>query len=107
MKPPPAAQRPEARMNTLARTVLLVLSAVAACLSVVASSAIASEPAPTAPMVATVDPTPGLAYEWQAAAADLGPALAISPGSPSVVVGIVDTGAADMPDLVGKVDRRG
>lgn len=90
-------------MNTLARTIVLVSIAVAACLSVVASSAIASGPAP---MVTTVDPTTGLPYEWQYDAADLGPALAISPGSPSVVVGIVDTGAADMPDLVGKVDSR-
>ena len=93
-------------MNALTRTIALVSIAVAACLSVVTSPSLASEPASTAPMVTTVDPTTGLPYEWQYDAADLGPALAISPGSPSVVVGIVDSGAADMPDLVGKVDSR-
>ena len=91
-------------MNALARTIVLV--SIAACLSVATSSAIASGPAATAPMVTTVDPNTGLPYEWQYDAADLGPALAISSGSPSVVVGIIDSGAADMPDLVGKVDSR-
>ena len=38
-------------------------------------------------------------------AADVGPALALSPGSPSVVVGTIDTGAS-VPDIAGKVDSR-
>src|ERR1700755_430734 len=44
--------------------------------------------------------------EWQFDAADVAPALSLSPGSPSVVVGTIDSGAADVPDLVGKVDSR-
>lgn len=44
--------------------------------------------------------------EWQFDAADVAPALSLSPGSPSVVVGTIDSGAADIPDLAGKVDSR-
>ena len=44
--------------------------------------------------------------EWQFDAADVAPALSLSPGSPSVVVGTIDSGAAAVPDLAGKVDSR-
>src|SRR5689334_4759538 len=101
-KPPPAAQRTEARMRKL----LLASAAVAACLLVVTSSAPASGPAAAAPMVTAIDPSTGLPYEWQFDAADVGPALAIAPGSSSVVVGTIDSGAAETPDLAGKVDSR-
>jgi serine protease len=49
---------------------------------------------------------PLLPAEWQFDAADVAPALSLSPGSPSVVVGTIDSGAADVPDLAGKVDSR-
>jgi len=49
---------------------------------------------------------PLLSAEWQFDAADVAPALSLSPGSPSVVVGTIDSGAADVPDLAGKVDSR-
>jgi subtilisin family serine protease len=88
------------------RTTVRIAAAVAACLSVLVSSALASGPAGTAPMVTEVDPSTGVPYEWQFDAADVGPALAISAGSPSVVVGTIDSGAAETPDLAGKVDSR-
>jgi serine protease len=56
------------------------------------------------PLLIAVDPTTALPYEWQFGAANVPAALAISPGSPAVVVGTIDSGAADIPDLAGKVD---
>lgn len=61
---------------------------------------------PAAPLLSSIDPATQLPYEWQFDAADVGPALALSPGSPSVVVGTIDSGAAAVPDLAGKVDSR-
>ena len=76
----------------------------AACL---ASAAIfTSTAAAIPPLLATTDPGTGLSYEWQFDAADVAPALSLSPGSPSVVVGTIDSGAAAIPDLAGKVDSR-
>lgn len=76
--------------------------AVAALLAAIPAVALAAPP----PLLTSVDPATGLPYEWQFGAADVGPALALSPGSPSVVVGTIDTGAASIPDLAGKVDSR-
>jgi len=59
-----------------------------------------------APLLGALDPTTGLPYEWQFAAANVGTALDLSPGSASVVVGTIDSGTADVPDLLGKVDSR-
>src|SRR3954451_6136095 len=60
----------------------------------------------TDPLLVQIDPTTERPYEWQFAAANVGPALEISAGSASVVVGTIDSGAADIPDLAGKVDSR-
>jgi subtilisin family serine protease len=61
---------------------------------------------PNDPLLSTLNPASGLPYEWQFAAAHVDRALELSPGSPSVVVGIIDTGLGDVPDLAGKVDGR-
>jgi subtilisin family serine protease len=61
---------------------------------------------PGPPLLSTFDPLTGLPYEWQFGAVHVDRALDLSPGSPSVVVGTIDTGAADVPDLAGKVDGR-
>jgi subtilisin family serine protease len=80
-----------------------IAAALAAAVAALASTqaALASPP-----LLTTADPATGRPYEWQYAAANVGPALAISAGSPTVRVGIIDTGAADVPDLAGKVDER-
>lgn len=61
---------------------------------------------PNDPLIRTVNPATNLPFEWQFAAASVDRALELSPGSPSIVVGVVDTGVADVPDLAGKVDAR-
>jgi len=61
---------------------------------------------PTAPLLASVDPSTALPYEWQFGAAHVDQALDLSPGSPSILVGDIDTGAADVPDLAGKIAQR-
>jgi subtilisin family serine protease len=58
------------------------------------------------PLVWTVDPLTQLPYEWQFASSHVDRALDLSSGSPSIVVGTIDTGVADVPDLAGKVDQR-
>jgi subtilisin family serine protease len=62
--------------------------------------------ASNAPLLSDPDPTTGLPYEWQFATADVGAALDLSPGSASVLVGTIDSGTAEIPDLIGKVDSR-
>ena len=62
--------------------------------------------APSDPFVSALDPLTHLPLEWQFAAAHVDQALEISPGSPSILVGTIDSGAADVPDLAGKVDER-
>ena len=61
---------------------------------------------PNDPLLSLVDSTTGLPYEWQFAPSHVARALDLSPGSPTIVVGTIDTGAADVPDLAGKVDAR-
>lgn len=61
---------------------------------------------PSAPLLTAVDPNTGAPYEWQFAAADVSPALDLSAGSPSIAVGTIDSGTADIPDLAGKIDSR-
>ncbi len=61
---------------------------------------------PNDPMLRTVDPGTTRPFEWQFAAAHVDRALELSPGSPHVLVGVLDTGVADVPDLAGKVDGR-
>jgi thermitase len=60
----------------------------------------------TSPLVTDLDPLTGVSYEWQFEAANVGAALALSAGSASIVVGTIDSGVADIPDLTGKVDER-
>jgi len=62
--------------------------------------------APHAPLVTTIDPSTSLPYEWQFGAANMAAALELSPGSPSFLVGTIDSGAADIPDLAGKIESR-
>jgi serine protease len=52
------------------------------------------------------DPWTHLPYEWQFEAARVDAALRLSPGSPRIVVGMIDSGVAAVPDLAGKVDER-
>ena len=61
---------------------------------------------PNDPLLSSIDSTTGLPYEWQFARARVDHALESSPGSPTIVVGTIDSGAADVPDLAGKVDAR-
>jgi serine protease len=61
---------------------------------------------PDDPMLWTVDPATARPYEWQFAVTNLERALELSPGSPSVIVGTVDTGIAEVPDLAGKIDGK-
>lgn len=55
------------------------------------------------PATYQVDPVTGRPYEWAFAHVGVDHALNVSPGSPSVLVGIIDTGFGDVPDLRGKV----
>jgi serine protease len=61
---------------------------------------------PNDPLLHATDPATGLAYEWQFAAANVDRALDLSPGSPHILVGTIDTGAAQVPDLAGQIDQR-
>jgi subtilisin family serine protease len=59
---------------------------------------------PNDPFLHMIDPGTGLPYEWAFAASNVPRALDISQGDPRIVVGVVDTGIADVPDLAGKID---
>jgi subtilisin family serine protease len=61
---------------------------------------------PNDPLLRSIDSRTGLPYEWQFARSHVDRALELSAGSPTIVVGTIDTGAADVPDLAGKVDAR-
>jgi subtilisin family serine protease len=51
----------------------------------------------------TVDPATHLPYEWTFARIGLDKALNLSHGSPTILVGVIDSGVAPIPDLTGKV----
>jgi subtilisin family serine protease len=59
---------------------------------------------PGDPLVQMVDPITALPYEWQFTALRGDRALDYTPGDPAVVVGIIDTGISNVPDLAGKID---
>ncbi len=59
---------------------------------------------PNDPFLNTIDPATGLPYQWTFAAAHVDKALDFTPGSPRVVVGVIDTGIDNVPDLAGKID---
>jgi len=55
------------------------------------------------PLTTTVDPTTHLPFEWQFSHVGLDSALNVDRGSPAIVVGVIDTGWGQVPDLSGKV----
>lgn len=61
---------------------------------------------PNDPLLRTTDPALGIPYEWQFGVAGMDRALELSPGSPAIVVGTIDSGLARVPDLDGKIDGR-
>ncbi|MGZ8693945.1 MAG: S8 family peptidase [Gaiellaceae bacterium] len=61
---------------------------------------------PNDPLVSMIDPATMLPFEWQFEAAHVDRALDFTAGSASVLVGTIDTGVADIPDLAGKIDSR-
>lgn len=61
---------------------------------------------PNDPLLQAINPTSSLPYEWQFGASHVDRALDLSQGSLTILVGTIDTGAADIPDLTGKVDGR-
>lgn len=62
--------------------------------------------APAAPLLTAIDPLTGAPFEWQFSTADVRAAFDISPGSATVIVGTIDSGTAEIPDLAGKIDSR-
>ena len=55
-------------------------------------------------MLWTMNPTTNLPYEWQFSVSGVDRALEFSSGSPAIVVGTIDSGVAQVPDLAGKID---
>jgi Subtilase family len=55
------------------------------------------------PLTTTVDPTTHLPFEWQFSHVGMDSALNVDRGSPAIVVGVIDTGWGQVPDLAGKV----
>jgi subtilisin family serine protease len=58
------------------------------------------------PKLRTINPAINAPWEWEFARTRLDLALNLSTGNPSIVVGVVDSGVGDVPDLTGKVDAR-
>jgi subtilisin family serine protease len=58
------------------------------------------------PMLRTINPAIGAPYEWEFAASRVDRALNLSAGSPTITIGVLDSGVADVPDLKGKIDSR-
>jgi subtilisin family serine protease len=59
---------------------------------------------PNDPFLNTIDAGTGLPYQWAFAAAHVDRALELSKGNPGIVVGVIDTGVENVPDLKGKID---
>jgi subtilisin family serine protease len=55
------------------------------------------------PRLNLVDPVTNLPYEWTFARLGVDRALNLGRGSPTILVGVVDTGVSPVPDLSGKV----
>jgi|GEM_PF-1140248 len=55
------------------------------------------------PLTTSVDSRTHLPFEWQFAHVGMDSALNVVRGSPSIVVGVIDTGWGQVPDLAGKV----
>ena len=58
------------------------------------------------PMLRTLNPKIDAPYEWEFGASHVDAALNLTPGSPTVLVGIIDSGVADIPDLTDKIASR-
>jgi subtilisin family serine protease len=58
------------------------------------------------PLTTQINTDIGLPYEWQFAATREDLALNLSHGSPQILIGDVDGGIADVPDLAGKIAER-
>jgi subtilisin family serine protease len=61
---------------------------------------------PNDPYVSTVDGMTNLPYEWAFLTTHVDRALDFTKGDPHVVVGVIDSGVAQVPDLAGKIDGR-
>ena len=59
---------------------------------------------PNDPYLATVDGMTNLPYEWAFLTTHVDRALDFTTGDPHVVVGVIDSGVAHIPDLAGKID---
>jgi subtilisin family serine protease len=59
--------------------------------------------APDDPLLTSIDPVTQLPYEWAFAHVGADQAQALTPGSPSILVGVVDSGVGAVPDLQGQV----
>ena len=59
---------------------------------------------PNDPYVSTIDAMTNLPYEWAFTATHVDRALDFTQGDPHVVVGVIDSGVARIPDLAGKID---
>jgi hypothetical protein len=57
------------------------------------------------PLTTSVDPMGGLPFEWQFSHVGVDRALNVDRGNPGVLVGVIDTGYGDVPDLTGKIAR--
>lgn len=55
------------------------------------------------PLTTAIDPGTGAPVEWAFTRVHVDEALNVAQGDPSMLVGIVDTGVADVPDLAGKI----
>jgi subtilisin family serine protease len=59
---------------------------------------------PNDPYLSTVDGATHLPYEWAFLKTHVDRALDFTSGDPHVVVGVIDSGVAHVPDLAGKID---
>src|SRR5215208_1080788 len=59
---------------------------------------------PNDPYLSTVDGATNLPYEWAFLATHVDRALDFTNGDANVVVGVIDSGVAHVPDLAGKID---
>ena len=55
------------------------------------------------PLTYDIDAATGVPYEWQFHAVGLDQALNLAKGDPGMLVGVVDSGIAPVPDLTGKI----
>jgi subtilisin family serine protease len=55
------------------------------------------------PALLQIDPVTMQPYEWNFGATHMDLALNLSKGSPTILVGVIDTGVSEVPDLKGKI----